>query len=253
MIRTFNIDRLTRMLSRAALATGLCLAGATAHAEELIAPRADDPHHTQVGFFDTHICNWPGRPLFYMSLFATTRYADIKEIEVFYPDGRPLSKMNLARYRIVMRHGLPEKRVFMVESNVPQGASDGWYTTRVTLNDGKTYTGRDYVMIKSLPIADKLIPSPGARDVPLPSELSWEPVSGAKFYQVFIKDLWDGEKVIYTSAILNQPKLKLPEDLLQPGGLYSWRIHARDVNEDAKLGDFNHGSLGAEQKFSVAN
>ncbi len=244
---------LSRLLSRAVLAVGLCCASFATRADDSIAPSADDPHLTEVGFFDMHICNWPGRPLFYMSLFSTTRYSDIKEIEVFYPDGRPLSRMNLAKYRIVARHGMPEKRVFMIENNVPQGAPDGWYSTRVTLHDGKKYAARDYVMIKSLPIADQLNPPADANNLPLPSELSWGAVPGAKFYQVFIRDLWDGEKIIYTSAILDQPKLKLSEDILQPGGLYSWRIHARDVNEDKKFGDFNHGSLGAEQKFSVAN
>ena len=97
-MRILNVGGLAALLCRAALAAGLCCASLTARADDLIAPRADDPHHTEVGFFDIHICNWPGRPLFYMSLFSTTRYSDIKEIEVFYPDGRPLSRMNLAKY-----------------------------------------------------------------------------------------------------------------------------------------------------------
>jgi len=46
--------------------------------------------------------------------------------------------------------------------------------------------------------------------------------------------------------------MTLPKDLIESGGLYSWRIHARDINEDIKLGDFNHGSLSPKLTFSVS-
>ena len=253
MAKVLDAGSVASMLWRAALGAGFCGVCLATRADDLVAPGADDPHHTEAGFFDVHVCNWPGRPLFYMSLFSTSQFDKIKEIEVFYPDGRVLSKMDLAKYRLVARRGMPEKRVYIAESGVPQSAPDGWYSARITMHDGKKYAARDYVMVKSLPIATNLTPPSGSDNFPLPSELSWGAVPGAKFYQVFIKDLWDGEKVIYTSAFLDQPRLKLPADLLQPGGLYGWRVHARDVNEDKKLGDFNHGSLGAEQQFSVAN
>ena len=35
------------------------------------------------------------------------------------------------------------------------------------------------------------------------------------------------------------------------GGMYSWIVHSRDVNEDLLLGDFNHGSLSKPVVFSV--
>jgi len=34
--------------------------------------------------------------------------------------------------------------------------------------------------------------------------------------------------------------------------VYAQCVHARDVNDDPVLGDFNLGSLSAEVKFSVA-
>ena len=74
---------------------------------------------------------------------------------------------------------------------------------------------------------------------------------GAQYYQVFIKDLWNGDQVIYTSNILAQPRLPLPPGLLQRGGEYTWRVHARDTNGHILLGDFNHGSLSREVGFSI--
>lgn len=41
-------------------------------------------------------------------------------------------------------------------------------------------------------------------------------------------------------------------DLLRRGGSYTWRVHARDVNEDKDLGDFNLGAMGPVLSFSVA-
>ncbi len=52
--------------------------------------------------------------------------------------------------------------------------------------------------------------------------------------------------------MLTQPRLVLPRGLLKPGGIYAWRVHARDVNENILLGDFNHGSLSAEIQFTTA-
>ena len=47
--------------------------------------------------------------------------------------------------------------------------------------------------------------------------------------------------------------LALPDDLLEYGGYYSWRVDARDVNEDVRLGDFNMGSLSAWQEFTIVD
>lgn len=236
----------------AAMAVLVSACSFTAHAEQIIAPKGDDPHHSDVGFFDIHVCNWPNRLLFFMSLFSTTRFSEIEAIEVLMPDGKLLGKMDLSKYRLVIKQGKPEKRVFISQTNIPANAPNDWYSARITMKDGKKYSARDYVSIETMPIAAKLIPPANAENIPLPKELSWPAVAGAKYYQVYIKDLWDGERVIHTSGFLDQPRIQLPPGLIVPGGWYSWRVHARDVNEDKKLGDFNHGSLGAEQQFSVA-
>jgi hypothetical protein len=213
---------------------------------------AGSPHHTGAGFFDIHVCNWPDRPVFFMALFSTTRFDEIAEIEVFDPGNRSMGKLDLTRYRLTRSPGNPEKRVFIANIAVPQAPADGWYSALVTMRSGERFNTRDYVAIGSLARPANMVPPEGADNVPLPRELKWDPVPGARFYQVFIKDMWDGERLIHTSAMLDQPRLALPPGLLQPGGMYAWRVHARDVNEDPRLGDFNLGSLSPELKFSVA-
>jgi hypothetical protein len=45
------------------------------------------------------------------------------------------------------------------------------------------------------------------------------------------------------------PGLVPPQDVLQTGGVHVWRIHAQDGN--VLPGDFDHGSLSPEMRFSV--
>jgi hypothetical protein len=53
------------------------------------------------------------------------------------------------------------------------------------------------------------------------------------------------------SSLLPEAELTLPENLIEQGGRYTWTIHARDTNEDFRLGDFNHGSMSKPVSFSV--
>lgn len=211
-----------------------------------------DPHYVEAGFFDVHYCNWPDRPPFYLALFSTARYEELAAVDIVLPDGRSLGPLPLDRYRIIERPGKPEKRVFMRELEVPEGARDGWFEARVRLRDNSEQTARDYVIHQEMPRAEGLRPPPGEEDVPMPAQLSWEAVPGAMYYQVFIRDLWQDGKTIYESSLLNEPHLELPPGLLEPGGYYSWKVHARDVNEHVYLGDFNNGSLTPWVQFSVA-
>lgn len=216
-------------------------------------PASDDPHYTPAGFFDIHICHWPDRPLFYLMLFSTTRFAEIDRVEVFYPDGRPLAPFDLNRYRVVKQPGKPEKRVFMANVPLPANAPAGWYRATIRLKDGSTREARDRIEVRDMPMATGLLPAPGSEGIPLPTQLSWQPVPGAKHYQVFIWDKWQGSREIFKSKLLAEPRLALPPGLLQRGGSYKWRVHARDVNEDVELGDFNHGSLSPIVLFTVAD
>lgn len=212
---------------------------------------AGDTHYTDAGFFDIHVCNWPERPVFFMVLFSTVNPDAVKNIEVLTPDKQSLTQLDLTRYRTLEQKDKPDKRVFINQVAIPAGAGDGWYSARITLADGKEYTAQDFVKITTLPRVDGQIPANGS-EVPLPRSLKWTAPPGARFYQVFIRDLWDDEKLIYTSELLDSPELVLPEGLLNPGGYYSWIVHARNINEDIKAGDFNHGSLNKPATFTVA-
>jgi hypothetical protein len=229
----------------------LALSAAVAHADVPPA-RAGDPHYTEVGFFDIHVCHWPQRPMFYMALFSTTRFAELREVAVHFPDGRLLTRLDLNRYRVVRAPGKPEKRVFITQIDLPKDAPDGWYDARVVLQDGREYRTRDFVRIARMPQATGLTPASGDMPIALPKELRWNPVPGASHYQVFIKDLWEGGQEIFSSKLVTSNALALPPGLLKPGGLYSWLVHARDINEHPELGDFNHGSLSPEVLFTTA-
>lgn len=93
-------------------------------------------------------------------------------------------------------------------------------------------------------------PIPDASDVPASIELRWDPIPGAKYYEVFLRDDWAGTEAT-ASGVLTEPRFVPPQGMLQPGGAYVWRIHARDSNGNVLLGDFNHGSLSQEMSFTV--
>ena len=195
---------------RRILFIGLLFASIT-HATEPVSPQLQDPHRNAAGFFDIHVCNWPNRELFFMSLFSTPRYDEVETVEVFFPNGSLLTEISLGNYRTIQRKGKPDKRVYMNEVDVPPGAPDGWYSTRVTLKNGKRHIARDYVILSALPQAAGQVPAHEAEVQGVPKQLGWEPVPGAGHYQVFIRDLWNESKLIFSSRLLDEPVLPLPE------------------------------------------
>lgn len=211
-----------------------------------------DPHYTKAGFFDVHYCHWSDQPNFFLILFGTNRYSEIKEIVIFTPDNKPLVKMDLNRYRLLERKNKPPRRVFV--KNVPSGenAQTGWYTAKIALKDGSTYEAKDFVYIISMDLAKNISPADKSENIAVPKRFSWDPIPGAMYYKVFIKDMWGDGKQIFDSGLLSKPYVDLPKDLLKKGGWYEWSIHARDVNEHVLLGDFNHGSHRVGLQFTTA-
>jgi hypothetical protein len=205
-------------------------------------PLGTDPHYTPVGFFDVHVCNWPGEPLFFLVLFATEHFAEVLEVEVRGPDGGLLARLDGEGARRVARAGRPEKRVYIRHVPVGPAAPDGWYTATTRLRDGGRVTARDYVIVTALARATGLHPGAEEPPVPLPAQLTWQPVPGARFYQVAIRDRWEGERLVHESPLLAEPGYRVPAGVLQAGGRYAWKVHARDLNGHVLLGDFNHGS-----------
>ncbi len=216
------------------------------------AAEGGDSHYTSAGFFDVHVCYWSDRPLFFMALFSTTRFNELQEVQVIEPDGRVLGKLDLSRYRVLRRVEGPAKHVFFAHMPVTGAVQNGWYLGRITLKDGSRFIAKDYVIGGAMPLVVDVAPADGAKLPDVPAELSWNPVPGARYYQVFIKDVWGDGQMIHTSKILTEPRLPLPPGLLQREGEYAWRVHARDTNGHILLGDFNHGSLSREFGFSIA-
>ena len=210
-----------------------------------------DAHYNEAGFFDIHVCNWPGRPLFFMPLFSTARFNEVQSIEVFTPAGELLIELDLARFRTIKQEQKPDKRVFIRQLDVPPAAANGWYSARARLANGEEYVAQDYVILHELPQAGGQVPAHEEELAQVPTKLSWDPVPGAGFYQVFIRDLWNDSELIHASKLLTRPELELPPGLLQQGGYYSWIIHARDTNSHILLGDFNHGSLNKPAIFLI--
>lgn len=189
--------------------------------------------------------------MFFLVVFSTERFNEVKSVDVLRPNGQLLMSMDLSRHRVIKRKKKPEKRSFIEQLSLPPDVTDGWYSARITLHDGEQYLAKDYIIMYTMAPATGLIPPDGAKNVPVPATLKWDPVPGATHYKVYIQDLWEG-KVIHESKLLTNPHFDLPPDLIKPGGNYSWRVHARDVNENVLLGDFNHGSFTGENKFSTA-
>lgn len=212
-----------------------------------------DPHYTPAGFFDIHVCNWPNQPLFFLSVFSTTKFKDVVSINVKDPNGKPVTTIGLNRFRLVKNKGKPDKRVFITLSDVVENAPNGWYTASIKLKDGATIIARDYVVIESMQNAQNPKPADKSEDIPVPRKLAWDKVPGAAYYQVYIRDAWEDDKLILDSKLQAKPELVIPRGLLKPDGLYTWKIHARDVNGNIILGDFNHGSLSPAFKFSTAS
>lgn len=211
-----------------------------------------DPHRVPTGFFDLHVCNWPGQPLFIMALFSTTRFDDLAEVTVLRPDGEALGRLDLARYMPVATPGKPEKRVFITLLPLPADRPEGWYSARIRFRDGAEQTARDRLLVREMPRAEGLQPPDGANALVVPGELRWDPVPGATHYQVYVYDVWQDGKEVVRSRIIDTPYLKLSPGQLQPGGLYRWRVNARDVNEHPEFGDFNDGSLSEFAEFEIA-
>lgn len=215
-------------------------------------PWLHDPHVTEAGFFDIHVCNWPDHPLFLKSVFSSVRFDQLEDIQVYSPHNALLARFNLDHYRIVVKPGMPVKRVYLIDIPLPPNARNGWYTARIRTRDGRTFIAWDRVEIRHLDQAVHNVspPDESVLTVP-PRELSWAPVAGASYYVVFIHDRWDSDRVIYESPKLAEPRLDVPPGILLPGGAYRWRINTRDRHADREFGDFNHGSLTPFHSFSV--
>lgn len=215
------------------------------------AAQSDDPHYVAPGFFDLHVCHWPERPLFFMAVFSTVQFAEVAAVEVFDPKNKFLGTLDLKRYKTAKHRQGQEKRIFISHFDVAPDAVDGWYSAQIRLRNGAVFSARDLVRIRRLDLPGDFQPADHAQLDAIPGELRWNAIPGARFYQVILRDAW-ADAQLFKSPLLTEPRAVLPPGLLRRGGSYTWRVHARDVNEDRDLGDFNHGTLGPRLHFDIA-
>lgn len=202
-----------------------------------------DPHYTTSGFFDLHVCNWPDQPLFFLAVFSSFNYEEIKSVTIYRPDGSKLGAFNLENFRAKKLKNNKTKHIYIDKFPANTNDKDGWYKAVIQLASGESIIARDYIKIKKMPVAKVITPGNSLKSIQIPEVLSWQGISEAKYYKVTIRDMWEGEKLIHSSPLFQQSEYHLPKGLIKPGGWYTWRVHARDINEDLLLGDFNHGSL----------
>lgn len=213
-----------------------------------------DPHRAESGFFDIHICNWPDRPPFYLALFGTEEYDEIASIEVIAPDNSKVGELDLSKFNITQKTKTKsERHVFLTQLKPHKNKLDGWYLAKINFKNKASQTAQDFIIHQTLGRAGAHSPAHETEDIKLPQKLSWDIVKGAAFYKVFIRDMWAGNKLIYSSDLLTTNTLDVPEGLLKSGGYYAWRVHSRDLNEHVQLGDFNTGSLSQWFEFSIVD
>lgn len=210
-----------------------------------------DPHYNAAGFFDIHVCNWPEKPRFLMALFSTTRFDEVARVSVFAPGGKFVGDLDLTRFRAFKAPSGHPKRAFITHFDLPRKTVDGWYRAMVILKDGSRFAAKDYVIHYFMPSVAGTKPANDASDVSVQTELQWDPIPGAKYYQVTIRDIWATGIEATVSDLLTDTRYVPPRGVLQSGGEYVWRVHARDSNGNVLLGDFNHGSVSRELRFGV--
>lgn len=209
-----------------------------------------DPHYSPLGFFDIHLCNWPERPNYFKILFSSDKYKQIDSMDIYTPENKLLASLDKTKFRTLKRKNKPNKRVFLLDIDVPEIATTGWYKVDIKTDNGGSYQAKDYVIMTRLKKATDMSPADD-EEYPLPVTLKWKPVAGAQYYQAFIRDTWT-EKLVFKSKLISKPEVKVPEGRLEPGGDYYWTVHSRDTNEHILLGDFHMGSMSEKSTFSVA-
>jgi len=211
-----------------------------------------DPHYNSLGFFDIHICNWPQRTNYFKVLFNTDKYQYIDSMSVYTPEDKLLVTLDKTQFKTLKRKYRPDKRIYLVDIDVPEFATTGWYKIDVKTKNGKSFQAKDYVVMSRLERVTEMTPSGVDAEVSLPVTLQWKTVPGAYYFQVCVRDAWSDE-LLYSSNVIETNAIRIPENILDAGGYYYWSVSARDVNGHILLGDFHMGSMSEKAYFNVAD
>ncbi|KHF24536.1 hypothetical protein [Solemya velum gill symbiont] len=215
----------------------------------LNAAETDDPHYSKAGFFDLHLCHWPDRPPFFKAVFSTFEFDNLKYVSIENPDGSEITKLDTSSF-IEFRSKGRKKRAFLQDHELADTPKAGWYTAKIHLKDGTVVEAKDYVDPGQLPLAEKIYPEE-AQEVTLPVTIRWKPIEGATHYKLVIRDIWNNRKIAFRTKVITDTEVTVPDGKLEVDGEYEWLVHARDVDGDPILGDFNLGSQTAYSTFTV--
>lgn len=226
------------------------------------AKEAKDPHYLDIGFFDIHYCHWPDRKPFFLNVFSSFYMKDVEKVSIFLPNGDHMTDLDLSKFRkwksLNKKTGKKQiKKAALLKHEVEEMYPEGWYTAKVYTKSGEIHEFKDLVSLNLLGRAQPVFPEEDSEVDEVPTSFEWQPIKGAKHYQVFIYDVWKGKK-IHSSKLLNTNsytpplKNKLGFNLMKSGGEYSWRVHARDMNGDPVYGDFDSGSQTHKMEFAIA-
>ena len=100
----------------------------------------------------------------------------------------------------------------------------GIYTFTVTDTGGhETLTTDDFV-VNALALPENVVPEPGSSVTAAAAVVDWDDVPGASGYRVRIYDGWN--HVLHTSGDLTQSAYTVPEEVLDAGVTYGYRIYS---------------------------
>lgn len=142
--------------------------------------------------------------------------------------------------------------VYDAYDDVPEGL----YTFRVEDEDGNSYETTDLLTKQPVPLAENLTPENGSIVSNNKPVIAWtNPEEGSYFYRVSIFQNADG-KEIHNSGILSTTSYVVPEQILQPGQLYRYRVYVSDT--DMRSQDMDNVSIQgvyspSTNRFSVTD
>jgi hypothetical protein len=157
----------------------------------------------------------------------------LKEIRIAAPDGS-MFYLNLSK------DWYPWDRVFFktfrAADFVGKAIPSGDYIVRVTHNDSSRISETDNVTASFLAPAVVVYPSKDLAGVPETPTFSWNSVSGATYYKIWLVNMDEVEPVYYSVSYgykdTNKTSYKIPPGDLKPNTSYRMRIEARSGSQD---------------------
>jgi len=116
----------------------LMIAAGSGYAEN--AEHPGDSHYNDVGFFDIHLCNWPDRAPFYLAVFSTRQFNDLKSVDLLNARGEQFASLDLSKYKVSHTNDKAEKRIYMSQIQRTANYVDGWFSAKISIAEQDAHT-----------------------------------------------------------------------------------------------------------------